>query len=241
MSRTGPRTARGAPGRARHRGRAAGVAAGIAGLFVGAGLIGAGLRPSEPSPAPLPAAAFDLRGGGRAAPDAAAAGASGPAGPEARGVPTYGPSRLGIPSLGVDAPVVPEALGADGALVVPGDPGTVGRWQPGGSRPGGATVLAGHVSVAGVGDGALAPLHRIAPGALVVTTDGAGVARRWSVRALEVRHKDDLPDLGAGAPVLAIVTCGGPAVEGPQGLTFRDNVIAYAVPADAPPGGAQGG
>jgi len=183
-----------------------------------------GVHPEPPSGAPLPALPFDHRRADTAEPATPVASPAHPA---------YGPNRLGIPSLGVDAPLVAEPVGAGGELVIPGDPATVGWWQEGpplgASR--GTTLLAGHVSVAGLGDGALAGLHRIEPGALVVTTDGAGRTRTWRIDALVVRAKDDLPDFPATGPrQLAIVTCGGPLLRTPAGNTYRDNVIAYAAP-----------
>jgi hypothetical protein len=80
--------------------------------------------------------------------------------------------------------------------------------------------------------GALHDLHRVAPGALVITTDESGVAVTWRVDSLESRRKDDLPDFPrAGPRRLALVTCGGPAQRDQRGRAeFRDNVIAMAVP-----------
>lgn len=188
-------------------------------------LLWRGLHPGTPPDAPLPASEFDRRG------LPAAPAAVGP--PTPGSPPAYGPNRLGIPSLGVDAPLVPESVRAGGDLVIPGDPGTVGRWRDGAAltATAGTTLLAGHVSVAGVGDGALRSLHRIEPGALVVTTDDRGTPRRWRVDALLVRAKDALPAFPSEGPRrLAIVTCGGPLLRTADGNTYRDNVIAYATP-----------
>ena len=99
----------------------------------------------------------------------------------------------------------------------------------------GTTLLAGHVNVAGEGLGALSELHRVEPGALVVTTDAGGAARYWRVEALLVRAKNDLPPFPQDGPrQLAIVTCGGPLEHAPGGNTYRDNVIALAAPATGP-------
>jgi hypothetical protein len=115
------------------------VAAGVA-------LLWRGVHPQAPPEAPLPTYQFDQRAQPAPAPA-----------PSPAPVPAYGPDRLGIPSLDIDAPLVPESVGAGGDLVIPGDPATVGRWRegPGLDAATGTTLLAGHVSVAGVGDGAL--------------------------------------------------------------------------------------
>ena len=200
----------------------------IAGALVLAAVLGLvllwrGLYRPDPPGAPLPAAPFDRRGVVEAATPATA-----------EAPPSYGPDRLGIPSLGVDAPVVPEPVTEGGELVVPGNPRTIGRWGAGPdlASVSGTIVLAGHVNVAEVGLGALAELHRLAPGALVVTTDARGRPTSWRVDALLVRAKDDLPAFPTDGPRrLAIVTCGGPLLRTPAGNTYRDNVIAFATPA----------
>lgn len=193
----------------------------------GVSLLVRGLSPQAPPDAPLPAHPFDRRA-------ESAQGASAGGGPERAPAPSYGPNRLGIPSLGVDAPLVPESVGAGGDLVIPGDPATVGLWRegPGLAATEGTTLVAGHVSVAGIGDGALLALHRIEPGALVVTTDSAGASHAWRVDALLVRDKDALPAFPTAGPRrLAIVTCGGPLLRSPAGNTYRDNIISFASPA----------
>ena len=220
-----------APRAIRARGRL-----GLAGLLVlllatagvGGLLLWRGLHPDPPPAAPLPAYPFDRRA-------AATSGATPAAGSVS--VPAYGPARLGIPSLRIDAPVVPEPATTRGDLVIPGDPGTVGRWRGGADLAAtvGTTLLAGHVNVAGEGLGALSELHRVEPGALVVTTDAGGAARYWRVEALLVRAKNDLPPFPQDGPrQLAIVTCGGPLEHAPGGNTYRDNVIALAAPATGP-------
>ncbi len=185
-------------------------------LIAGLGLIWAGLHPGSPQAAPLPAATF-----GQAAP----ASAPGTA-------PALAPRRLSIPSLGIEAPIDDSGLTASGDLVIPGDPATVGHWTGGAalSAARGTTVLAGHVDVSG-DLGALHPLARIGPGALAYTSDASGRVTAWSVTALEVRRKDDLPVLPSSGPRrLVIVTCGGPVLREDGRWTYRDNVLATAVP-----------
>lgn len=180
-----------------------------AGVVLGAALLWRGLTPGSLPGAPLPSATFDRRVVLSTGPSG---GATTEAAAEERALPTYGRRRLGIPSLGVDAPVLPEPVGRSGELVIPGDPKTVGRWDDGPDVDAaiGTTVLAGHVSVSGVGDGALRDLYRVGPGELVLTTSAGGAVQRWRVDALLVRHKDDLPSFATDGPRrLAIVTCGG--------------------------------
>lgn len=227
---------RGAAARARPAGGRAARIVWTATLVIlavtGAGLLWRGLHAGTAPDAPLPAYQFDQRVGGELTGDLPAS--FDPSSPEA--LSAYGPDRLAIPSLGVDAPLVPESADAHGELVIPGDPGTVGRWRdgPGLDAAAGTTLLAGHVSVAGIGDGALRELHRVQPGALVVTTDASGVARWWRVEALLVRSKESLPAFPSdGRRRLAIVTCGGPLLRTAQGNTYRDNIIVYASPATA--------
>ncbi|GAB78344.1 Sortase family protein [Austwickia chelonae] len=190
----------------------------------GAGLFLQGID-RDPEAAPLPAATFDERALGHA---------SDPEPPDPTPIKTYGPRRLGIPALGIDAPVQDEDIAGSGALVIPGDPATVGRWRDGPemSATTGTTLLAGHVNFSGVGRGALAELHRIRPRELVVTTDAAGQVYRWRVSASSVHHKDALPAFEAtGRRQLALITCGGPVLQTGQGRSYRDNVVVYADPA----------
>lgn len=196
---------------------------GVVGMAAGALAVASGLRTAPAPDAPLPdhpfslAAVVPLPSAERsAATDSARA---------------AGPNRLLIPALGVDAPVVAEPS-HDGALVIPGDPGTVGRWVGSAAVTSaiGTTLLAGHVSIDGR-PGALSALARVEPSTVVVTTDASGRPTLWRVVELQTRSKDDLPAFPAtGSRRLAIVTCGGPLLETRTSRSYRDNVIAYAVP-----------
>lgn len=194
-------------------------------MLVGLALLGWGLWPIDPPPAPLPERTFE-RAWIAAPSDSGSQNTGPPAAPRQA-------DRLVIPSIGVDALLVPEPLDATGELVIPGDPEIVGRWDggPGLDAAAGTTLLAGHVDVAGVGPGALVGLSRLTPGAWIVTTDAEARPWTWRVDSLIVTRKDALPAFPAGGERrLAIVTCGGPLLSTPSGNTFRDNVIALAVP-----------
>lgn len=193
-------------------------------LATGLALVGIGLVGHRPPDAPVPSADFSI-----AATPPADEGSARAIDPSAR---SYPPNRLVIESLGISAPVVPEPLDGAGGLVVPGDVGTVGRWAAGPDLAArvGTTVLAGHVDRNG-DLGALYPLHRIEPGALVVVSDARGRGTRWRVTSLRTVPKERLPRFSAtGERTLALVTCAGAVVDSPRGRTYADNLIATAVP-----------
>ena len=191
-------------------------------LLAGLGLVVLGIVGQRAPDAPLPSHDFSV-----AAPDPAATTQRAPA-PER----TYAPHRLVIDSLDISAPIVPEPLDGEGGLVVPGDVRTVGRWAAGPDirAAAGTTVLAGHVDRNG-DLGALYPLHRIEPGALVVVSDAAGRGTRWRIVALQTMPKERPPRFAAtGERRLVLVTCAGAVVQTPRGRSYADNLIATAVP-----------
>jgi hypothetical protein len=144
------------------------------------------------------------------------------------------PVRLAVPALGVDTPVDPVGVGADGSMALPDDVDRVG-WYRFGPVPGaeGSAVLAGHVDSWDQGLGALAPLREAAVDDEVLVTDAAGATTRWRVVGREVLEKEALPldtlFARGGAPRLVLVTCGGPYL--PDLRSYRDNVVVVAVPA----------
>ncbi|MGY1815112.1 class F sortase [Blastococcus sp. SYSU D00820] len=148
--------------------------------------------------------------------------------------PAPAPVRLALPALGVDAPVDPVGVAADGQMALPDDVSRVG-WYRFGPAPGGAgnAVLAGHVDDAEQGLGALAPLRDAAPGDEVLVTGSDGAVTRWRVTGRELVTKRELPldQLFAreGGPRLVLVTCGGPFL--PEYRSYRDNVVVVAEPA----------
>nr|WP_281373041.1 class F sortase [Kineococcus aurantiacus] len=136
-----------------------------------------------------------------------------------------------VPSLGVDAEVVPVGVRGDGAMEVPDDPRRVGwyRWGP---VPGAAgnSVLAGHVDTRSAGDGALADLAAVEPGALVRVTGADGATREFRVTARVAVDKEELPlaDVFArqGPARLVLVTCGGPFDRAAS--RYEQNVVVTA-------------
>lgn len=173
------------------------------------------------TPAPAPAT------GGRDQPSAAGASAGGAAG-----------ARLRIPSLAVDARLEPAAI-REGVFQVPPDPAVVGVHRgdagelPVIPRAGpGTTLLSGHVT-SGRTRGALWPLHRLAPGAEIQTSDGAGRTIRWRATSLRTVPADELP-AGlldrAGPTRLVVVTCAGEVETVDGHRRYRDNLLVEATP-----------
>jgi Sortase domain len=144
------------------------------------------------------------------------------------------PVQLQIPVVRVRARVVPVGVALGGALNIPANPSQVGWWS-GGSSPGqlaGTIVMVGHVDSAVTGAGALFRLQDVRPGDRVMVRTRDRVYQ-YIVRALRAYSKTVLP-AGAifGQHVVArlvIVTCGGPFDAATH--HYRDNIVAYAVPA----------
>lgn len=146
------------------------------------------------------------------------------------------PTRLVIPALGVDASVRPVGVQADGAMVIPAAPTSVG-WYRFGSAPAdaaGSTVIAGHVATREDGAGALAPLRRAEPGMRVTVTTADGTRHRYRVEGREAIVKKALPVdqifTRDGRPLLVLITCGGEYI--PELRSHRDNIVVTAVPVD---------
>ena len=145
----------------------------------------------------------------------------------AGGIRPSPPARLSAPAAGIDAAVV-SVRERDGELEVP--PVDQVGWYSGGPRPGepGRAVLLGHVD-SKKGNAVFWALGSLKPGALLTLTDGTGGLHRFTVTSVTRSTKTAFPrervyGLASG-PELALVTCGGPLVEG---AGYRDNVIVFA-------------
>ncbi len=142
--------------------------------------------------------------------------------PSLRGIK---PLRIELPSLGVGAPIVPVAVGRDGALAVPENPHVVGWWSGGGET----LVLDGHVYTAAAGPGALFHLVDLEAGDSVGLTGADGAARRFMVTDVRAYPKPQLPpEVFHPASRLVIITCGGHFDR--RTLQYVDNIVAYADP-----------
>lgn len=142
------------------------------------------------------------------------------------------PTKVRLSAVGIDAPVVPVGVSAQGALGVPDDVNTLGWWR-GGSAPGdarGTVVIDGHVDARDQGRGQFFVLERAQPGDAIDVSTAGGIIS-YVVEAREVFQKSSLP-LGTfdrtGAPRLALITCGGPFNSSTG--HYLDNVVVFAVP-----------
>lgn len=143
------------------------------------------------------------------------------------------PARLSVPAIGVDAPIVPVGVEADGQMTVPADVGVAG-WYRHGPTPGatGSAVLAGHVDSRTQGRGAFFDLDRVGVGDEVVVTDAAGDLQRWVVTGRQTIAKAELPLEEVfrrdGPARLLLITCGGSFDE--RSRHYRSNVVVTAEP-----------
>jgi hypothetical protein len=224
----------------------------VAAAAAGVALIVSGAQSHPPDPAPLPDRTYSVDVG--ALPPLAQPLATSGATVTARRdkhsaapaacTETLARAHVVVPSLCLDGPVDRMDTSRDGALAIPADVHRVGIWSGGQQitdRDGaplqhGTTLLAGHVNYVGQGNGAFYNLYRAKPGATVYLVDTAGHVTRWRITALDVVIKSALPKWlfagTAGPRRLVLVTCGGPIIHvAGYGNTYRDNVIATAVPA----------
>jgi len=137
------------------------------------------------------------------------------------------PQRIAIPAAGLDAVVEPVSSNG-GAIRVP-DVGRAG-WYDAGPRPGeiGRAVIIGHLD-SREGRGLFSRVPSLPPGTRVDVTDRRGEVRRFNVVGAAQVPKDRFPARyvygAAPAPVLVLVTCGGPFR---AGRGYRDNVLLFA-------------
>ena len=147
--------------------------------------------------------------------------------PIAGGVRPARPVRITIPAAGVDDPIQPVHE-RDGGIEVP-DVGKAGWWEAG-PRPGepGRAVLIGHIDGTN-GPGLFARVPSLPPGTDISILDRRGDVHRYNVVGGSQVAKRAFPSEyvygSASAPVLILITCGGPY---DPGRGYRDNVLLYA-------------
>ena len=144
-----------------------------------------------------------------------------PAAAPAAGTPA--PEALVVPALGLDEPLVPLGLAADGALAAPAGYDDVGWWSAAGSP----LVLAGHVDSRD-GPAVFARLADVAVGDEVqVRGPGGG---RYVVTGVQRYAKDALPTFEVfaadGPGELRLITCTGDFDRGAR--SYEDNLVVYA-------------
>ncbi len=140
------------------------------------------------------------------------------------------PVRLRIAAIGVDTPLDPLGLAADGSLQVPADFGRAG-WFTSGALPGapGPAVIAGHVDSVS-GPAAFYRLRQLVPGDAIVVRRADGAALRFVVEGVRQYPKMSFPAAAVFGPVswpaLRLVTCGG-SFDGAR-HSYRDNLVVDA-------------
>ncbi len=149
--------------------------------------------------------------------------------PARRPVP---PVRVQVAAVGIDLPVDPVGVQADGEMQVPENIARGGWYQYGSDpeSPTGTTVIAAHVDSYADGIGPFAYLKTLAEGVEVVVTASDGTDHRYAVQSVVSVPRDQLPrdDVfdRAGAPRLILITCGGQFGNG----EYTDNVVVVATP-----------
>ncbi len=140
--------------------------------------------------------------------------------------------RLDIPAQSVSAPVEP-VVSADGVLVVPEQPTTVGWWSAS-ARPGsgrGPIVIDGHVDSAALGVGALFRLSDLNAGATIRIETSDHTTLSYTVEARKSFDKATglPPSLFAPTDVeqLLLISCGG-AFDS-VAKSYQDNIVVRAV------------
>lgn len=146
------------------------------------------------------------------------------------------PRRLTVPSIGIDAPVVPVGLEADGSMEIPGV--SEAGWYKYGPRPGeydGSSVIAAHVDYNGRA-GVFFELRRLAVGAEIVVLDDRGMEHRYTVSERFQVDKGKLPTDELfridGPETLTLITCGG--IFDRSARSYVDNIVVRAVPISRP-------
>jgi len=137
---------------------------------------------------------------------------------------------LQLPSFKVSSKIVAEGVDKKtGKFLVPSDPRIVG-WNSYGPQPGepGTALFFGHRS----SQGALWHVPDMKAGTALRIVGLNGVVTSWKIMSLQEVRKDSLPASlfdNTGPSRVALVTCGG--IFDYRIGHFKDNVIAWAVPA----------
>jgi hypothetical protein len=145
------------------------------------------------------------------------------------------PVQVSLGSVGVDLPVRPVGVAADGQMQLPPDPRVLGWYRYGpapGASTGGSVVVAGHLDSRRLGLGPLVRLRDLQVGDRVVVTTADGATSRYTVRQIARFDRQALPAevfSRSGPELLRIVTCGGEYDAAAGG--YEQNLVVTAVPA----------
>ncbi|WP_328495745.1 class F sortase [Streptomyces sp. NBC_00414] len=141
------------------------------------------------------------------------------------------PVGLRIPAVDVDTKVMRLGLAPDGSVQVPPiEADDRAGWYRHSPTPGqvGPSVILGHVTVGGYGDGVFHDLARLRRGDRIETRLENGTAAEFTVSAVRTVAQAEFPtdDVygDTGRPELRLITCGGPR----SGDGYRDSVIVFA-------------
>ncbi|MGY1679347.1 class F sortase [Geodermatophilus sp. SYSU D01176] len=189
-----------------------------------------GVRAPETTPFSASAAAVSVPTPG---------GTGSPAEPGTGGPLAPAPVRLVIPRIGVDTPVVPVGLNADGTVTVPpADPAAPAGWYRFGVPPGepGPAVLLGHVD-RHQGPAVFSRLSALESGNDIAVRREDGTTVVFVVESVRTHPKSEFPTEAVYGPtvepVLRLVTCGGDFDRDRR--TYLSNVVVYAT-LDTSPG-----
>ncbi|MCX5607784.1 MULTISPECIES: class F sortase [unclassified Streptomyces] len=176
-----------------------------------------------------------------------AGGAVGPVLPAARApLAAALPQRVDVPSIGIQAPVIPRGLDADGAIEAPPyeSPGTVGWWSNG-VQPGaaGAALMVGHVDTKAK-PAVFYGLSSAQPGDKVRVVRADGSVAEFTIEDVRVYERAAFDPHKAygqrvkGRAELRLVTCGGSYDKTAKEYTANVVVSAYLTGAGVRPGAA---
>ncbi len=154
-------------------------------------------------------------------------------GPTPRTLARSVPERLEIPAIGVDTPIIPVGLAADGTVGVPPiEADAPAGWYQYSPTPGqtGPSVILGHVTVGQYGDGVFLHLAQLTAGDRVVVVLKDGVSAVFTVDSVQTVSKAHFPTSAVygsvDRPELRLITCAGP--RGANGTGYPDNTVVYA-------------
>ncbi|WP_167162221.1 class F sortase [Streptomyces sp. MBT27] len=138
---------------------------------------------------------------------------------------------LAVPHLGIEAPVVPLGLDAQGRLTTPPvDDAKVAGWYQGGPSPGelGTAVAVGHRDTR-TGPAVFAALRTLRPGRTVEARRADGRVAVYTVDRVTTYEKARFPDQevygSTGRPELRVITCGG---RFSTKTGYESNIVVFA-------------
>lgn len=143
------------------------------------------------------------------------------------------PVSVRIPAIGVQSPIHPLGLAADGTLEVPsGERYDEVAWYDGSPTPGetGPSVIEGHVTSQGSVPSVFFDLGALEPGDRIEVERADGSTAEFEVYGSDTFPKDEFPKAtvygNTSGPELRLITCGGDY--DPDRGAHVDNVVVFA-------------